>query len=69
MCVRHFSLLLNAQTGSADHPVTYSVRIKGSFFGIKRLERRTDHSPPSITEFTSDWASNPTPIYVFMVCA
>jgi hypothetical protein len=46
-----FSLLHSFQTGSGALPVSYPVVTVGLFpYGVKRLGREADHSPPSSTE-------------------
>jgi hypothetical protein len=43
----NFSLHHRAQTGSGAHPASYPMGTRGSFLGVKRPERKADHSPPS----------------------
>jgi hypothetical protein len=46
----NFSLSHRVQNGSGTHPVSYPMRTRGSFPGVKRPGREADHSPPSSTE-------------------
>jgi hypothetical protein len=46
----NFSLHHRVQNGSGAHPASYPMGIRGSFLGIKRPGRETDHSSPSKTE-------------------
>jgi hypothetical protein len=43
----NFSLRHRVQTGSGAHPVSYPMGTGGSFSGVKRPRRESDHSPPS----------------------
>jgi hypothetical protein len=42
-----FSQLHSVQTGSGGHPISYLMGTGGSFPGINRPGRETDHSPLS----------------------
>jgi hypothetical protein len=57
--VRDFSLLHSVQTGSWDHPSSYSMGTGGSFPEVKRQEREADHSPPSSAEVKNGRAVSP----------
>jgi hypothetical protein len=48
----NFSLHHRVQDGSGAHPVSYSMRSRGSLLGVKQPGREADHSPPSSTEVT-----------------
>jgi hypothetical protein len=47
----NYSLHHRVQNGSGAHPASYPMDTRGSFPGVKRLGRETDHSPPSSAEF------------------
>jgi hypothetical protein len=45
-----------------------SIGYHGLFtWGVKRLGRETDHSPPSSAEAKNEWSYTSTPQYAFMV--
>jgi hypothetical protein len=46
----NFSLHHRIQTGSGVHRTSYPMGTRGSFPGVKRLGRESDHSPPSSAE-------------------
>jgi hypothetical protein len=46
----NFSHRYRVQTDSGAHPVSYPMGTRGSFPGVKRLEREADHSPQSSAE-------------------
>jgi hypothetical protein len=46
----NFSLHRRVQNGSGVHLASYPMGIRGSFPGVKRPGRETDHSPPSSAE-------------------
>jgi hypothetical protein len=48
-CGEEFSVLHVVQTGSGVH-TTYYPMYRGSFPGVKQLERVADHSPPASDE-------------------
>jgi hypothetical protein len=60
-----FSLHHRVQTGSGAHPASYPMGTEGSFSGIKRPGRETDHSPPSSAEVKNTWSYTFTLSYVF----
>jgi hypothetical protein len=41
------SVLHVVQTGSVSHPASYPMGTGGSFLGVKRPGRETDHLPPT----------------------
>jgi hypothetical protein len=45
-----FCSLQSVETGSGAHPVPYAMGAEGSFPGVKRPGRETEHSPPSSAE-------------------
>jgi hypothetical protein len=53
----HFSM-------SGAHLTYYPMGIKGSYPGVKRLEREADHSPPTGAEVKKKktWSIHPLPI-------
>jgi hypothetical protein len=51
-----FSLHDRVQTGSGAPPASYPVGTWGSFPGVKRPGRETDHSPPSNAEVKNAWS-------------
>jgi hypothetical protein len=53
------------QTGSGVHP-TYPMGTGGSFPGVKRQGRETDHSPSTSAEVKKTWIYTSTPPYIFM---
>jgi hypothetical protein len=63
---KRFSLLHIVQTGSGVHPTSYKMGTGGSFPGIKRQGRETDHSPPTSAEVKKMWIYTSTPPYLFM---
>jgi hypothetical protein len=61
------SFFLNVvQTGSGAHPAIYSTGIGGSFLGVKRPGRQTDHSLPTSAEVKKRWVYISTPPYVML---
>jgi hypothetical protein len=46
----NFSLRHRVQIGPGAHPASYPRGYWGSFLGVKRPGRETDHSPPSSAE-------------------
>jgi hypothetical protein len=44
------SLHYRVQNGSGAHPASYPMGTRGSFPGVKRPGRESDHSPPSSAE-------------------
>jgi hypothetical protein len=46
----NFSLHHRVQNGSGVHPASYPMGTRGSFPGVKRPGRESDHSPPSSAE-------------------
>jgi hypothetical protein len=61
-----FSLLHVVQTGSGVHPTSYPMGTGGSFPGVKRPGRESDHSPPTTAEVKKMWIYTSTPPYAFM---
>jgi hypothetical protein len=59
--VGDFSLFLSVQTGSEAQTASKAMSIGGSFPGVKRLGRKTDHSPPTSAEVKNDEAIPPLP--------
>jgi hypothetical protein len=47
---RDISLLYSVQTGSEAHPASYPMGTGTNFKGVKRPERKADHSHPSSAE-------------------
>jgi hypothetical protein len=64
--VNTFSLFHIVQTGSGVHPTSYPMCTEGSFPGLKRQGRETDHSPATSAEVKKMWIYTSTPPYVFM---
>jgi hypothetical protein len=54
-------------TGSVVHPTSYPMGTGGSFPGVKRQGRETDHSPPVTAEVKKIWIYTSTLPYAFMV--
>jgi hypothetical protein len=54
------------QTGSTSHPAFHSMSTGGSFRGIKRPDRKADHSVPSSVDVQNAWNCTSTTPYVFM---
>jgi hypothetical protein len=52
---KDFSSSLYVQTGSGDHPASYSVGTEGLFRGKERSGRDADHSSPSSTEVENEY--------------
>jgi hypothetical protein len=65
--VKKFSLPHIVQTGSGVHPTSYKMGTAGSFPGVKRRGRETDHSPPTSAEVKKMWIYTSTTLYVFIV--
>jgi hypothetical protein len=59
--VRVPSLHNRVQTGSGAHPASYPVGTRGSFHGVKRLGRESNHLPPSSAEVKNVWSYISTP--------
>jgi hypothetical protein len=62
----NFSLHHRVQnvSGATQHPLQW---VQGALsLGIKRPERKADHSPPSSAEVKNAWSYTSTPQYVFM---
>ena len=57
---RNFSFLQNIQTGSGPHRLLFNG-YRGSFRGLKRLEREVNHSSPSSVEDKKEWSYTSTP--------
>jgi hypothetical protein len=64
--VKKFSLLHIVQTGSGVHPTSYKMGTGGSYPGLKRQGRETDHSSPTSAEVKKMWIYTSIPPYVFM---
>jgi hypothetical protein len=62
----YFSLHHRIQNGSGAHPASYPMGTRGFSLGVKRPERKADHSPPSSAEVKNAWSYTSTPQYVFM---
>jgi hypothetical protein len=54
-----------AEAGSGAHAASYPV-VTGGFLAGGKVT--ADHSPPSTTEFKSEWSYTSTLPYVFMAC-
>jgi hypothetical protein len=63
---QEFSLLHIVQTGSGVNPTSYTMGTVGSFPGVKRPGRETDHSSPTSAKVKKVWIYTSTPPYVFM---
>jgi hypothetical protein len=63
---RNFSVHHRVQTGSGAHLASYPMNTRGSFPGVKRPGRETDHSPPSSAEVKNEWSHISTSQYAFM---
>jgi hypothetical protein len=53
------------QPDSGVHPASHPKNIGGSLPGVKRPERKIDHSPPTNAEVKNEWNYKSTPPYVF----
>jgi hypothetical protein len=51
-----FSLRHRVQTGSGDHPASYTKGTGVFSPGVKRPERVADYSSPSSTEVKNSWS-------------
>jgi hypothetical protein len=54
------------RTASRVNPISYKMGTGGSFPGVKRLGRASDHSPPTSAEVKKMWINTSTSPYVFM---
>jgi hypothetical protein len=55
---KKISLLQLIQTGSGVHPAFYKMGTGGSFPGVKRQGRESDHSLPTSAEVKKMWISS-----------
>jgi hypothetical protein len=59
---KEFSLLRVIQTSSEAHPASYPMGTGGSSLGgVKRLERKADHSPPTSASSRKRGSMHPLP--------
>jgi hypothetical protein len=63
---QEFSLLHVIQTYPGAQPSSYPIRTEGSFPGVKRQGRETDHLPPTSAEVKRTLVYISTPPYAFM---
>jgi hypothetical protein len=64
---RKLPLLQNVQTGSGDHPASYSMDTGATSQEVKRPGRETGRSPKSSAEVKNGWSYNST-LYAFVTC-
>jgi hypothetical protein len=50
------------QAGSGTNPFSYTIGTRGSFPGVKRPGRETDHLPPYSAEVKNVWSYTSTPL-------
>jgi hypothetical protein len=56
----NFLLHHRVQTGSAAHPASYPMGIRGSFLGVERSGREANHPLPSSAEVKNAWSYTST---------
>jgi len=62
---RDFYLCHHVQTGSGVHLASYPMGSRGSYTGVRRPGRETDHSPISSAEIKNGWSYASTTPYAF----
>jgi hypothetical protein len=65
---KRFSLFQSIQAGMGPTQPHIHCTAGAVSSGVKRSERETDHSPPSVADVRNEWHDISTPPHAFMAC-
>jgi hypothetical protein len=59
--LKHRDDFYSIQTGSGDHPASYTMGTEGSYLRSEWLGHEADHSPPSTAKVKNEWSCTSNP--------